>query len=121
MITDHSSELSVILQPGPSSESNSTSPLDLQQMSLSPAPRHNIADEEIDEMHHFLSDNPNVSSSDGALLFSTKFRKEITPELIDHLRNRRQQQQQQQQTSRECSFWFSVSLSVQSLENPVYE
>ena len=62
-------------------------------------------------MHHFLSDNPKVSSSDGALLFSTKFRKDITPELIDHLRNRRQQQQQQQQTSRECKFGCPVSLS----------
>ncbi len=94
--------VNVILQPGPSSETNSTSPLDLQQMSLSPTPRHNITDEEIDEMHQFLSDNPKVSSSDGALLFSTKFRKDITQELIDHLRSRRQQQQQQQQTSREC-------------------
>ena len=64
-------------------------------MSLSPAPRHNISDEEIDEMRQFLSDNPNVTSSDAALLFSTKFRKDITPELIDHLRNRRQQHQQQ--------------------------
>ncbi|CAG5105039.1 Oidioi.mRNA.OKI2018_I69.chr1.g1780.t2.cds [Oikopleura dioica] len=81
--------------PGPSSETNSTSPLDLQRMSLSPAPRHNISDEEIDEMRQFLSDNPNVTSSDAALLFSTKFRKDITPELIDHLRNRRQQHQQQ--------------------------
>lgn len=102
--------------PGPSSETNSTSPLDLQQMSLSPTPRHNITDEEIDEMHQFLSDNPKVSSSDGALLFSTKFRKDITQELIDHLRSRRQQQQQQQQTSPQILPWQLNQQSPESIK-----